>query len=178
MAKKYFYFKGKGKWIRPDRPDQYGKWKHMMYPDAESLELFRELQLTKDNVQGIKNVLKKDDDGYNFSISRDQQKTIQGRVVGFAPPEIYDGSKKLEDGSYQPLRDVNIGNGSDIVSKVEYYTYNIPGPSGDKRKGSAIRWESSRVDNLVPFQGRTEFTEGEAKMAKGMDTVEPTQEGW
>lgn len=165
---KFLFLKGKTKWFRPHQPDQWNKWKHVLYPDPESLELIRELMTSKEGVQGIKNILKKDEDGYCLTISRDASKMIKGRVVGFTPPEVLDGSKTLEDGSNPPLKNELVGNGSDIVTKIEYYTYKLIGSEG---RGSAIRWISSRVDNLVPFSGRPEFNELEEKKTRGLSEV-------
>ena len=169
MANEYVFLKGKTKWFRANQPDSYGNWKHQLWLDGPSLEKFRELQTTKSGVQGIKNVLQKDDDGYYVTIRRPQQKLIRGKVVGFAPPEVLDGSKTLPDGTNPPLRDVIVGNGSDIVTKIEVYSHPIPG--GGRAK--AVRWMSSRIDNLVPYEGRKDFTEDEERLVKGIEDQSP-----
>jgi hypothetical protein len=160
----YVYLKGKAKWFRHTRPDEWGNWKHDIYLDDASVDLIRELQLTKGGVSGIKNVLKKDEDGYYMSLRRPTQKIMKGKVVGFQPPEVLDGATTLPDGSNPPLRDTTVGNGSDITTKCMVYQHPTPG-GGQAR---AMRWESTRIDNLVPYEGRSEFTEQEAKMVDGL----------
>ena len=164
MSSDFIFLKGKSKWFRHQQPDPWGNWKHDLYLDKESIEKIRELQLPKNNVQGIKNVLKKDEDGYYVTLRRPQQKMMRGKVIGFAPPEILDGATTLPDGSNPPLRDVLVGNGSDIVTKVEIYSH--PTPGGGRAR--AMRWLSSRIDNLVPFQSREELTDIEEKLTRDL----------
>jgi hypothetical protein len=155
MAKtEYVYLQGKTKWFRHTAPDKWGKWKHLLYPNKESLEKLRELQS-----EGLKNVIHKDDDGEYVYLSRATQKMINGKVVGFAPPEVLGPDGKT------PLRDVMIGNGSDVTTKLEVYSHGTP--SGGKAK--AARWASTRVDNLVPFEGKRDFSEDEEKQVRGLD---------
>lgn len=160
----YIYLKGKVKWFRHTAPDPWGNWKHDLYLDNGSLNIIKELQTVKDGVNGIKNVLKKDDEGYYIAVRRPQQKMMRGKVVGFAPPEVLDGSVTLPDGSNPPLRDTNVGNGSDVTTKCAVYTHGTPG--GGKAK--AMRWESSRIDALVPFDGKADFNETEEKQIRGL----------
>ncbi len=166
MANEYIYLKGKVKWCRPSAPDPWGNWKTEQYLEGDDLERVRELQ-----ARGLKNVIKKDEDGYFTTWRRPVQKVYNGKVTGFAPPEVLDGSRKLDDGSYAPLRDVNIGNGSDCIIKLQIYSHKVPG-GGDK-KGIAARWESIRVDNLVPFEGKKDFTDIEEKQVRGLENVPP-----
>src|SRR3990167_4988116 len=115
MAKaKDYYWKGKVKWCRPNVPDPWGFYKTVFYPDATSLSEIKSLkEMDAKGVAGLKNVIKKDEDGEFLSLRRDVQKTFKGLVQALGPPQVLDGSKQLEDGSYMPLRDINIGNGSD-----------------------------------------------------------------
>lgn len=163
----YVYLKGKVKWCRPSATDQWGNWKTDIYPDAESLEKIRELQIAEGNVAGIKTQLKKDDDGYYCTIRRPREKNYGGKMIGFTPPEVLDGTTTLPDGSNPPLRDVNIGNGTDATLKCVVYQHRVPA-GGAGAKGRAIRWEAIRVDNLVPFTGKNEFSEGEEKQTRGL----------
>lgn len=135
MAKESMYFKGKGKWVKAHTPNEWGKWAMVLYPDNESLEKIRGLQ-----AKGLKNVIKKDDDGYHVAISRPTQKMFKGRVQGFAPPKVLD-----KDGI--DMGNTPVGNGSDVTIKCEVYDH--PTPTG---KSVAMRWEAVRVDNLVPFE--------------------------
>lgn len=135
MASESMYFKGKCKWVRAHSPNEWGKWAMVLYPDNESLEKIRELQS-----KGLKNVIKKDDDGYNISISRPTQKMFKGKVQGFAPPKVLD--KNGIDMGNTP-----VGNGSDGTVKCDVYSFKAPTGAG-----IAMRWEALRVDNLVPFE--------------------------
>jgi hypothetical protein len=166
LAKEYIYLTGKFKWCRPDAPDPWGSWKTQFFPSAESLEVIRDLQ-----GKGLKNVLSKNDDGEWFTtFRRPTQKVYKGKVIGFAPPEKLDGTKKLPDGTFAPLRDVNIGDGSDGVIKLEVYQHGVPGTD---KKAVAARWEAVRIDNLVPFEGRADFDPTAEKQVRGLDEVPP-----
>jgi len=153
-----FYWRGKVNWCRPHQPDPWGNWKTNFYPIPEHLEQIRKLKETDNGVSGIKNTIKKDEDGEFIVLRRPQQKMMKGKVTGFSPPEVLDGSKTLEDGSNPPLRDTPIGNGSDVTVKVSVYQHGTPG--GGKAK--AMRWDAVRIDNLVPFVKKG-FSEEEGK---------------
>lgn len=163
MATDIVYLQGKVKWFRANQPDEWNKYKHVLYPNPESLEKIRDLQTSTSGVTGIKNILKKDEDGYCISISRPASKTIKGKVVGFAPPEVLEADGKT------PLRNVLVGNGSDVTTKVEVYTHGTPG--GGRAK--AMRWASSRIDNLVPYESRRDFTEKESEAVEGLAEQPP-----
>lgn len=167
----YVFFKGKVKWCRPHVPDPWGKYKTQLYPDDESLEKIRDLMVAQEGIQPIKNVLKKDEDGYFITISRDVQKEMRGKVVALGPVEVLDGNTPLPDGKgYAPLRNVNIGNGSDCIIKCELRTFNVP---GGQVKGRSLRMTSIRVDNLVPFNKVEDYTELEQAKVKGMEDQAP-----
>lgn len=158
MAKKtdYVFIQGKTKWFRATTPNKFGDWSHDLYPNPESLDKIKAL---KEGPAGIKNVIKKDDDGYYLSFKRPTSKMIRGKLVGFAPPEVLDQANK-------PLRDVLVGNGSDVTTKLEVYHYKTP-IGGE---GSAARWLSSRIDNLIPFLPQKDsFTETEQKAINGLE---------
>lgn len=146
------YLQGKVSWFRAKSPNQWNKWSTQLHPDTKSLELIREKQ-----AEGVKNQLKKDDDGYYLNISRPVTKETQsGKILSFEPVKVFD-----KDGN--PL-DVNIGNGSDATLKVEVYEHATPG--GGKAK--AMRWVSARIDNLIPFEADRDLNEGEAKAENGL----------
>lgn len=158
MAKnEYYYFQGKCKWFRPLKTNEWGKWSHVLYPNDEALEKIRELQS-----EGVKNVLKKDEDGYFISIGRNSEikrKSDGGgvKMVGMTPPEVIDKEGK-------PCGLINVGNGSDITTKVEVYSHGTPG--GGKAK--AMRWMSSRIDNLIPYEAVKDEYPAEAKQTDGL----------
>jgi hypothetical protein len=141
MARSEFIFlQGKTKWFRPTKTNEWGKWSHVLYPNEAGLEKIRELQS-----EGVKNVLKKDEDGYFVTIGRNSEikrKTDGGgvKMVGMTPPEVRDIDEK-------PLGNTMIGNGSDVTTKVEVYQHGTPG--GGKAK--AMRWVSTRIDHLIPY---------------------------
>lgn len=148
----FVYITGKLKWVRVQTPDPWNNWKVTVYPDNPSLDKIRELQ-----AEGVKNVLKKDEDGYFVVFRRPASKTMKGKVVGFAPPEVLQ-----KDGT--PLRDVLVGNGSDGVVKLEVYSHNTPG--GGKAK--AARLLALRVDNLIPFTVDKDFDPDQQKAVKDL----------
>lgn len=146
--------KGKLMWCRIVDLNRYGKWSLDLYPDAESLEKLRELQ-----AEGVKNVIKKDDEGYHVQISRPPSLNF-GRASeqSVTPPRIRDKDK-------QPLpANVLIGNGSDGTVTVEVYTHRVP---NSEKRAKAMRLYGVTVENLIPF----ELTE-EAPTEGG------TSEGW
>lgn len=160
MAKTYYYISGKGKWANKlFMPDQmYKCWSILIYPNEEGYSKVLELKAGKDGVQGILNTIKKDDDGYNITFKRPTEKLMKGRLNAFLPPLVVDAEG-------QPWnKDKGIGNGSDLTCKIEWYSYKRP--TGGQ--GSAIRLESVRVDNLVPFE-KKDFPEPERKMMEGLD---------
>lgn len=159
------YWKGKVKWCKPHAPDPWGNWKTDFYPIPEDLEKIKALKKTSDaGVNGIKNVIKKDEDGEFLALRRPQQKLMRGKVMGFTPPEVLDGATTLPDGTNPPLRDQPIGNGTDATVKVLVYTHGTPG-GGQAR---AMRWESIRIDNLVPYKSREDFDPVTQKQIEGL----------
>lgn len=170
MASKSIYLSGKVKWARVHKPDTaFGntKWSILLYPDTASLDKIRELQ-----AQGLKNVLKKDEDGYNMTFSRPTEKTFRGVKTALTPPEILDASKPLPGGGYAPLKE-EVGNGSDVTVKLAYYDYPVPASPG--KRGVAVRFESLRVDNLIPFQKTADFPEERRKLVEGLVDQPPME---
>lgn len=156
----YVFIQGKLSWLKAQTPDEWGKWKVTVHPNNEGLEKIRALQ-----GEGIKNVLKKDDDGYKCTFSRPTQKMVKGKVIGMAPPEILQADGKT------PLTGVLVGNGSDGVVKLEVYQHNTPG--GGKAK--AARLLSVKIDNLIPFELKRDFTAGQQEAVEGLAEQKPEQ---
>ncbi len=154
----YVYLSGKGKWVRHNQPDPWGNWKMDLYLTPESYNKVMELKETVNGVTGVKNVVKKDDDGYYITLRRPTQKMMKGKVVGFAPPEVIDKNNI-------PVRDVAIGNGSTLTAKVAVYQHGTPGGG----KARAMRWESVRIDELIPFNGKEDFPEDRKEQVKGLE---------
>jgi len=155
LASEYLYVQGKLSWVKCDKPDEWGKWKATIHPTPASLEKIRDLQ-----AEGLKNVLKKDEDGYYVSFSRPTQRMLKGKVIGMVPPTIVG-----EDGA--PLNKA-IGNGSDGILKLEVYQHNTPG--GGKAK--AARLESVKVTNFIPFVREKDLDPQMLKVTEGLDKQE------
>lgn len=159
MATRNEYFKGKAKWCYLTRLDNYGSWSLNLYVDQESKDKIIELQ-----TQGLKNTLKKDEDGYYVKFKREPKKTVKDYVTGankelvFTPPLIFDIDGKVLDG-------VSVGNGSDITVKCQ--VYNFGGKAGIA-KGVAARLESVRVDNLVPYT-KDALNEMDERQSRGLN---------
>ena len=153
----YVYLSGKAKWFRVSQADQWGNFKTRVYLDPPSKDKFMELKK-----EGLASHLSMDEEGEFIIAKRPSQKVMKGRPISFAPPEILN-----KDGT-TPLRDVNVGDGSDITCKLMVYEYRAPGRDQPKKK--AMRLESVRIDNLVPFN-KESFDPDTEKMVRGLDTA-------
>ena len=152
VSQEYVFIQGKLSWVYCYKPNQWGDWTVTIHPTPPSLEKIRELQ-----TEGIKNVLKKDEDGYYTRFKRPTQRVVKGKVIGLTAPEVLQADGKT------PLK-LNVGNGSDGVVKLEVYQHNTP--SGKKAK--AARLLSVKVDNLVPFEMKRDFSEGQKEAVEGL----------
>lgn len=152
------YIRGKGSWIRTNKTNPWGKWVATIHPTpGDDLEKVREL-----SAQGVKNQIKKDDDGYFITYSRPSEKEDRlGRKYGLAPVTVVDNTGVPYT---QP-----IGNGSDITLKLEVYQHNTPG--GGKAK--AARLAAIRVDNLVPYTPDRDMMKDEKEPLEGLADAEP-----
>lgn len=130
------YVQGKVSWFRASTVNKWNKYSVQIHPNPKDLEIIRDLQ-----GEGLKNVIKKDDDGYFVSFTRPVTKEYKsGKIQSFAPVQVFDKDGNPFEG--------NVGNGSDATLKIEVYEHETPG--GGKAK--AARWVSARIDNLVPFE--------------------------
>lgn len=143
---------GKVKYIHAVNFNKFDKWAIVIYPTAASLEVIRDLQS-----QGIKNVMKKDEDGYFIQFSREPTKLIRGKVVAFAAPKVLDKEGAVFDG-------LKVGRGSDVTVRLEVYQHGTP--NGGKSKAS--RWDSVRVDNLVVWEIDKDLGPTEAAEVKSL----------
>lgn len=156
-------FHGKIKYIHAVSFNKYDKWSVTFYPDPKSLEHIRDLQ-----AEGLKNVIKKDDDGYFIQFSREPTKLMRGKVVAFTAPKVIDREGKPFDGN-------KIGRGSDATIRLEVYQH--PTPSGGKAK--AARFDSVRIDNLVPYEVDRDLPPAEAEAVKALtEAPKPIWQGW
>ncbi len=154
------YLQGMFKYVRTPNLDQFGKWSCRCYPTPESLEVIRELQ-----TKGLKNGMKKDEDGYNVGIACQPSKEMKGKVVTFPAPIVFDGSKPKDASGNYPLLTVPVGNGSTGIAKVEVYKHKVPNSNGT---AVAWRWKSLLVTNLIPYTPAADFTDVEADAAAGL----------
>lgn len=150
MPTKHVYLSGKAKWARVSTPDPWGNFKVTLYPNPESIEKFKGL--------GVKNVMKRDEDGDFVVLRCPQQKMIRGKIVAFPPPLVVN-----KEGN--PMRDILIGNGSDVTVKIDHYTYKSP--FGEA--GKAIRLSGIRVDNLVPYTADRDMEADEERQVGKLD---------
>ena len=86
MASKTHYetLRGKVNWCKTKQLNKFGRWSVDVYLDDASIEKFKKLK----EAPAIKNELKKDEDGYYVTFSRDPQKQIRGKIVLFDPPFV------------------------------------------------------------------------------------------
>jgi len=152
------YLKGICKWVKHLQPDFKfeldGKWSMVLYLEGEELDKARELQAT-----GIKNTIKKDDDGWYITLSRKCSFDMRGKKVGREPPRVFtvEGEKEV------PVT-VMVGNGSTGTAKcILWGSKNFPGKN--------LRWEALRIDNLVPYN-QDSYEDGGEKTAD-MKSIEP-----
>lgn len=164
MAQEFIYVQGKVKWFRNKTPDKFDKYAHALYPaNSAELDKLKNLQIAEPKLQGIKNTLRKDDDGYYMNINRPARKNIRGVPKAFAPPTVVDKDGRPFDGL--------VGNGSDVTTKIEVYKHSLPGlPEGHKAR--AIRWDSTRIDNLIPYERNDNFPE-DNEARKDLDAQPP-----
>lgn len=155
------FFKGTLKWCKHITPDHTfepeGKWSVVIYLVGPELEKFRELQ-----GQGIKNTLKKDEDGWYCTLSRKCTFATRGRVIQRTPPEVFrmDGDTKV------PVTE-RVGNGSTGIAKCVVW-------SSPKFPGKNLRWEALRIDDLKTYSYEEDTPDAGASLNKlAAQPVEP-----
>lgn len=132
MASKYWFFMGKVKWAKLDKPDEkYGFYTINLYPDKATWLRIKEA--------GLRVETKTDDDGEFIRLRRDPDKLLEG---------MDEKPKKLifEDGEYKPFTKA-IGNGSLVEAKVQVY---------DSARGKGHRLEAVAVHDLIPYEADEE----------------------
>jgi hypothetical protein len=139
------------KWLRPKQLNPWGNWSVQLYFDPESLETFNKLRS-----EGLRNDLRKDEDGYFANFSRPSSKVIRGRTVLFDPPVVIDNDGK-------PLTE-DVGNGSMGTLKLMVYPFNFMNKSG-----IAARWEAVKVTDFKPFNKDQDFTPSQEKQLGKLD---------
>jgi hypothetical protein len=161
FKKETHFVRGKCSWFRLRQTNKWDKWSVTLHPVKDDLDKIRDWQ-----AEGVKNVIKKDDDGYFVTFTRPVKKeTKTGKVLVFRPPYV----NLVTDGNKEPY-DGNVGNGSDIELELEVYEH--PTPNGGKAK--AVRLVGANIHTLVPFDGNNDFTKDEYEVvSKAVDQPEP-----
>jgi len=164
MATDNVYLQGKAKWVRVSVPDMYGKYAMVLYPNEESLNKIKKLKEIKTvngkQYEGIKNRLRRDEDGDSMSFSCPSEKMVKGVRRLYAAPMILDENNL-------PIS-TGVGNGSEVTIKLETYSYN---PPGNKMGGTAARLVSVRVDKLVPYDPKISDNMRDPKEIRGFNKV-------
>lgn len=152
--------KGKFKWMYHLRPNpRYpDKWNVLIYPDDESLEKIKALKK-----QGVANHLKYDDDGWHMNFSRPLERDWGGKKEAMTAPDVIFKDKS-------PV-EVRVGNGSDGILALEVYSHKTDRPGEFKK---AARWKGARIDNFIPFDAETQYSEEEKAKIKTL-SEEPEQ---
>jgi hypothetical protein len=149
----YVYIQGKVSWFKPSMTNKWNKYSTQIHPNPEGLEKIRDLQ-----AEGMKNQIKKDEDGYYCTFTRPVSKEFKsGKIITYTPVEVFD-----KDG--KPFTEL-VGNGTDATLKIEVYEH--PTPSGGKAKAS--RWVSARIDNLIPYVPNRDNTDEQKVSAEGLE---------
>lgn len=159
----HVFIEGKLKWARLVTPNQYGQWDVLCYPNKEGMDVLYDLKK-----QGVKNTIKKDDDGYNINFRRPTSRIIKGKDTSMTPPLIIGPNGEPMDGSA-------IGNGSSGIVDVEWYRYTVPGTFSNttEKKGIAIRLYGVKITDLVAFASESDYTTEEKEKLKGLIRHEP-----
>ncbi len=162
----YIYVKGKVKWFRPNALDtNYDPptWSYIHYPVAEDLDVLRDLQS-----QGMKNVIKKDEDGWFVRFKRPAYII---RYVNRNPVQVPLGAPKIltkDGGDFDP--NTSVGNGSDVTTKLEVRSHSVP---NSPNKAKAVRWDSSKINHLVEFDRNADLKADEEKLRDLIDQPPP-----
>lgn len=145
------FVSGKVKFAMLHELSQFNKYSIVLYPDEESMKKVNELK-----TKGIKNEIKKDDDGYFIGFHRAPFiETKDGRNIPLGPPLVLN----KEGGQDTAL----VGKGSDVIIQLDTY-----GGSGAKGKYMAARLTAVRIINLVPYGGQGEFPPGIERQVRGL----------
>jgi hypothetical protein len=149
--------KGKIKWANglfdlktltaPDgREDTF--WSVSFYPDDKGLDIVYNLQS-----QGVKNNIRRDEDGFNINYKRPKVKKMRGEMVEFDPPYVTgpDGSKWDRSEQINQMAEAEVD--------LAVYSHQIPGST---KKAKAVRLEGVQVLNnsLVNSDGVDQPEEG------------------
>lgn len=111
------FLRGTAKFSKLTNLDVWGKWSCTIYPDQESM-----VKVHKLIADGIKNKIRKDDDGYCITFSRAAKINTKSKgEVDMSPVEVTDENDMI-------IKDKFVQDGSDITMKLD--TYGGPSASG------------------------------------------------
>jgi hypothetical protein len=149
----YEYLSGTVKYFYHEKLTQWGKWSHVLYLDSESLQTALDLKK-----RGMKNEINKDDeDGYFINLHRPSEYKFKNKTQEMTPPIV------LDTDGVTPFKGM-VGNGTEVTDKVAIYP---------TKSGIGVRWESSRIDSLVPFDISRDYQKTDAKQASMKDAPKP-----
>lgn len=155
------FIQGKVKFINLKHLGKFNKWGVTLYLDAPSILIVK--KLIED---GIKNELKKDEDGYYITFSRPPELRLRdGRRTVMTPPTLID-----KDGM---AIDTIVGPGSDVGVKLEIYGGKTP--QGGNYK--AARLAGVKLYNHVPYDPTTSENKFERRTVSGFDK-QPDMPAW
>lgn len=153
------FLKGKFKYMHHLRPNPRfpDKWNVLFFPDEEGIQVIKALKK-----QGVQNHLKMDDkgDGWCINFSRPIERDWSGKKEAMEAPKVIFPDKS-------PV-EVRVGDGSDGIISLEVYQHKTD-IQGQYKK--AARWRGARIDNLIPFNAETDYTEEEKAEIKTLSEV-------
>ena len=150
-GQEYDFLSGKtGRWTHLFVPSAYSKYKLDLNLDTESLG--KALDLKK---RGIKNTISNKDGEYWITLSSPVSIDTKAGPRTIEPPAVIN-----TDGSQWDPK-VGIGEGSDVTCKVWIRKYKNP---NNKKDEIALRLYGVKVDNLIPFDPRTDFEDSKKRI--------------
>lgn len=157
----YEYLSGKVRWAKLFVPSQYNKYTLDLNLDRESLGKMLELKK-----RGVKNTLKNVDGEYWVTLASPSRIDTKMGPKLLQPPSVVN-----KDGSEWDPK-VGIGNDSDITCKVWVRKY-----THQTKEMVAVRLYGVKVDNLVPFNPRSDFDD-DRKRIQTEGLSEQTRKPW
>lgn len=156
----YEYISGKARWAKFFVPSKFNKYAVDINLDNASLG--KVLELKK---RGIKNKIKKDEDGYWITLSSPSRIDTRTGPKVMQPPTVVN-----KDGSpWDPK--IGIGNGSDVICKVWIRSYKNPSTQTPE---TAIRLYGVKIENHVPFNPKSDFEDDKNRLqSQGLVEQEP-----
>lgn len=144
-----YYFKGKARWAKvtgePKSETFTYKGKTITKPAQWSLDLFMDepsLKAFKNSDSQLKVRTDKETEMDFVSFHRPLTIKVKDEDIKLNPPEVLNSEN-------EPITDL-IGNGSEVTIKVSMF---------NTRMGTGTRLEAVRVENLIPYESKTQVSE-------------------